>query len=174
MPPRSAILQLPDQVRAELDQKLIQRGFAGYVELSDWLKAQGYEISKSAVHNYATTTLEKRVTALKIATEQAKAIAEAAPDEGNAMNEALIRLVQQKAFDVLINLSEEDQEVNLKDIGIMVARLSNASVKQKQYQAEVRAKIEADLKALKDAGFDGKTLDAVQQRVSIYLPSNNR
>lgn len=169
MPPRSAILQLPDEVRAELDQKLIQRGFAGYVELSEWLKSQGYEISKSAVHNYATTTLEKRVTALKIATEQAKAIAEAAPDEGNAMNEALIRLVQQKAFDVLINLSEEDQEVNLKDIGIMVARLSNASVKQKQYQAEVQAKAKSAAEKVasvaKQGGLSAEAVDTIRREI---------
>jgi hypothetical protein len=173
MPPRSAILSLPESVRAELDRKLIQGGFQDYRGLSEWLAEQGFEIGKSAIHNYGSE-FEKKLAALKIATDQAKAIADAAPDETNAMNDALIRLVQQKAFEVLMNLNEEGEDVSIKDIGLMVARLSNASVKQKQYGAEVRAKLQAELEAMKKEGFDGATLDAVQKRVAVYLPDNGR
>ncbi|HYE35468.1 DUF3486 family protein [Methylocaldum sp.] len=168
MPPRSAVLQLPDPVKAELDRRLLEAGFSGYVALSEWLADQGYEISKSAIHKYGQE-FEQRISALKVATEQAKAIAEAAPDEGNAMNEALIRLVQQKAFDVLVNLSDEDKEVNLKDIGIMVARLSNASVKQKQYQAEVQAKAKSAAEKVasvaRQGGLSAEAVDTIRREI---------
>src|SRR5690606_36058577 len=52
MPPRSKIEQLPDDVRAELDRKLIEDGFRNYVELAQWLTDRGHASGKSAVGAY--------------------------------------------------------------------------------------------------------------------------
>ena len=144
MPQRSAVTQLPDEVREDLDRRLIKSGFANYQGLADWLTEQGYEISKSSIHRYGKQ-FEERLSAIKIATEQAKAIASVAGDEEGAMNDALIRLVQERAFDVLVNLQNDNPDDFAKifpKLGLMVARLGRASVQQKKWQTEVRGKAE--------------------------------
>ena len=111
MPQRSRVRQLPAEVRQELNQRLIDGGFAGYSALADWLAEHGHEISRSAVHRYGAA-LERRIEMLRTATEQAEALVEASGDETGAMADASIRIVQQRFFEAL--LSAEDGEVDLK------------------------------------------------------------
>jgi len=152
MPPRSKIKQLPAAVKDWLDRSLIEGNFSGYEQLEAELKARGFDIGKSAIHRYGQE-FEDKLAAIRIATEQARAITDAIPDDAGAMNDALIRLVQQKAFDTLVKMEEG---ASIKDIGLMVARLSNASVKQKKWQAEARGKIIAKMDELEGEAKTGK------------------
>lgn len=141
MPIRSKILTLPDELKADLDKRLITGGFSDYTALSEWLKEQGFEISRSAVHRYGRE-FEERLSAIKVATEQAQAIAEAAADDAGSMNDALVRLCQEKAFQVLVKMTDLDPEkVDINRMGIMIARLTRASVTQKKWMAEVKEKV---------------------------------
>jgi hypothetical protein len=45
--------QLPDDVKQELNKKLTENSFSGYVQLTEWLNSLGYAVSKSSVHRYA-------------------------------------------------------------------------------------------------------------------------
>lgn len=171
MPVRSKIISLPDEVRAELDNRLITTGFSGYSALESWLADLGYEISRSAVHRYAQG-FESKVAAIKVATEQAKAIATAVGDDEGAMNEALIRLVQQQAFDVLVNMQTEDPELYAKmfpKMGVMVARLSRAAVGQKKWQAEARQKanraVENIEQKARKKSLDPETLKLIKEEI---------
>jgi len=146
MPSRSKITQLPPEIKAKLDKMLIERNFSGYEGLVEELNAlladAGYEftVSRSGVHRYGQN-FEIRLASIKVATEQAKAISEAAGDDEGAMNDTLIRLVQEKAFDVLVNLQNEDPDAFAKifpRMGIMIAKLSKASVDVKKWRAEAR------------------------------------
>lgn len=108
---------------------------------------------------------------MKLATEQAKAISESIPDDAGAMNDALIRLVQQKAFDTLLKMEEG---APMKEIGLMVARLSNATVKQKQWQVEIEAKVRAEerakaAEAATSAATDGGASPEVIARIRDLL-----
>lgn len=152
MPPRSKVDKLPVAVKAWLDKALIEGNFSGYELLEAELKARGFDIGKSSLHRYGQE-FEDKLAAIRIATEQAKAITDAIPDDAGAMNDALIRLVQQKAFDTLVNLEEG---ASIKDIGLMVARLSNASVKQKQWAADAREKLNARMDAMENEARNGK------------------
>ena len=49
---RSAVEMLPDDVRRQLDDEIRKSRFSGYTQHSEWLKHQGYEIGRSAVHRY--------------------------------------------------------------------------------------------------------------------------
>ena len=91
MPTRSKVMQLPESVRSQLDQKLIANGFSDYPALADWLAGQGFEIGKSSLHRYGQE-FEDKLAALRIATQQAQAIGEAVEDDGNALGDALVRL----------------------------------------------------------------------------------
>ena len=141
MPARSKIVMLPPEIKAELDRRLVGGRFAGYDALTEWLAEQGVEISRSAVHRYGQE-FEARCESIKIATEQAKAIVGVVGDDEGNMNEALIRLIQQLSFDILIKNQDEDMAAILPKMGVMVAKLSKASVDQKKYATEVRKKIE--------------------------------
>ena len=141
MPRRLKVISLPEHIKKELDKKLIDGGFSGYEALSAWLSEKGYEISKSALHRYGIE-FEQRLAALKVATEQARAIVDVVGDEEGSMNEALIRLIQQEAFNVLVKLNEEDKNAILPKLGIMVAKLSKASVDQKKWVQELKKKTE--------------------------------
>ena len=132
MAPRSKISRLPKAVKDWLDRELVDNQFGEYELIAAEMKARGYDISKSAIHRYGQE-FEDKLLAIKIATEQARAITDAIPDDAGAMNDALIRLVQQKAFDTLVNM---DKDASIKDIGLMVARLSNATVNQKKFAEE--------------------------------------
>ena len=77
MPPPSKIDQLPEDVRSELDALIIDNGFGGYVGLSEWLAAKGFEISKTTVGAYGQK-LERRLAAVRASTEAARLIAAAA------------------------------------------------------------------------------------------------
>lgn len=141
MPQRSKIHTLPDDVKSQLDKKLITGGFSDYTGLAAWLTDQGFEISRSSLGRYGSE-FEQRLGAIRIATEQARAVVDAAGDERGDMNEALIRLVQQEAFNVLVNLNDDDKNALLPKIGIMVAKLSKASVGQKKWMLDVKTKAE--------------------------------
>ena len=143
MPPRSKIDLMPKEIRAELEQRIVEGGFANYRALAKWLNDNGYKISKNAVHHHGEK-LERRLEAVKRATEQARAIAEASPDDEAAMNDTLIRLVQQIDIDILLNVdSETVPPKTLEAVSRSVATLARASVNQKKWMVEVRDKLNA-------------------------------
>jgi len=152
MPPRSSISRLPRDIREAFEKRLIAGGFADYDGLAAWLKEQGFEISRSAAHRYGQE-FENKLSAIKIATEQAKAITEAVGDEEGAMGEALTRLCQEKAFNVLIKMEDLDPgQTNISKMGIMIARLNRAAVTQKKWAREVRDKARQAVKNIEEKG----------------------
>jgi len=167
---RSKISQLPTEVREWLDAALIEGNFSGYAELVEELRVRGCEISKSSLHRYGQE-FESRLAALKLATEQARAIAREAGDDEGALNDALIRVAQQKIFELLIRLNTEGDESSLVDLSVAVSKLSKASVDQKKWQAEVRRKVEEKFRGLEKeaagpkSGLDMETLRRIREEV---------
>mgnify|MGYP001015882403 FL=1 len=105
MAKRSAIDTLPEDIRHALERRLSENGFANYTELTDWLNAQGYEVSRSAVHRYGQQ-VERRYASIKASTEAARLIAEGASDEGDTRSEALMAMLQTELFDALVAIGE--------------------------------------------------------------------
>lgn len=166
MPARSKIMQLPPEIKAELDRRLISGSFADYTALAEWLQEQGVEISRAAVHRYGQE-FEAKCEAIKIATEQAKAIVGVVGDDEGNMNEALIRLIQQLSFDILIKHQDGDLGDILPKMGVMVAKLSKASVDQKKWQRDIKEKAVQAVKNIetKATGSGKKSLDAETMKI---------
>ncbi len=165
----SKILALPEEIHAELDRRLIKRGFNGYRELAQWLASEGYEISKSAVHAYGAN-FEERLARLKIATDQARAIVDTAPDDEGAVSDALMRLVQEKLFSVLMDFQVDPKKpLNLGSLAKAIAELGRASVTQKKWRAEVRAKAQAAadavVKIARKGGMSKSAEEEIRRRV---------
>lgn len=137
MPPRAKAVNLPRAVKEWLDRALVDGNFSGYRALQEELSARGFDISKSALQRYGQS-FERRLDALKLASEQARVMVQAAPDEEGAVNEALTRLVQEKLFGALMELEVDPAKLNLASAAKAVAELGKATVVQKKWAAEVR------------------------------------
>jgi arginine repressor len=165
MPPRSKVAGLPAKVKAWLDQALAENNFSDYEALSQELTERGFAISKSTLHRYGQG-FEERLSALKLASEQARAVVAAAPDEEGAVNEALTRLVQEHLFKLLMT---DGNNFDLPKVAKAVAELGRASVVQKKWQAEVRLKAEAAAseveKIAKKNGLNAETVDAIRREI---------
>lgn len=172
----STISVLPELTRAALDKELIARNFTGYQGLEDWLRDQGFEISRSAIHRYGQK-IERRMSAIKASTEAAKLITEAAGDDQDARSEAVIALVQTEMFDSIIAIQEaEDPDVSPADrLGLMskaaknIATLARASIAQKQFKTIVQARAteaaEKVAKLAKKGGMSASTVDEIRRSI---------
>ena len=168
--------RLSPQLRIALEKKIAAGGFTSARAFTDWLRRHGYRIDQanaspdhrvphdddaarvSATPRPGATpgvddapTLERKLEAVRRATAQARAILAAAPDDEAAVSNALIRLVQQIDFDILVQLDaagagELDPRA-LAEITRSVATLARASVQQKRWIAETRAKLAAKVAA---------------------------
>lgn len=129
MPARSKIRTLPEELRRELDARLIASGFAGYAELAEWLGSRGVEIGVSSVKRYGSD-LERRIERIRLASEQAQALVDASGDTG-ALADASMRLIQEKMWDVL-SASEEGDVKALSAAARALADTARASVTIRQ------------------------------------------
>lgn len=169
---RSKVTGLPPETREALDARLMRGGFSGYVQLQDWLRAQGYDISKSSLHRYGSR-LEEKMAKLKASSERARALVEASPDSEDAMAQATMRLLQEKLFSVLESMDDIDPDtVDLVKLSRAMAPLVRASIAAKKHADEVRAKLaEAEQKvqqAMADGAMPGLTPDALAKIRAIY------
>jgi hypothetical protein len=176
---RDKISRLPSSTRSEIERLLIEAGFAGYEGLEQTiLEEHGVRIGKSSLQRYGQK-LERRLDAIRASTEAAKLIAEAAPDEADHRSAAVISLVQSELFDVLLAVQEaSDAEMELSDrVGILssaaknIAHLTNASLRQKSHEAEVRERTrretlreaaEAMAQSARQAGVSPETIMVIR------------
>lgn len=149
-------------MKAWLDQALVQNNFSQYELLSAELASRGYEIGKSGLHRYGQQ-FEERLKTLRVVTEQARAVVQAAPDEDGAVNDALVRLTQEKMFSILMEMNVDPDAVDLPKLARAVAELGKASVAQKRWQAEARKQALAE--AAKEAGDAAKSVGLTDEAV---------
>lgn len=167
MPPRSSISRLPKEIREAFEKKLISGGFCDYDGLSAWLTEQGFEISRSAAHRYGQE-FENKLSAIKLATEQARAITEAVGDEEGVMGDALTRLCQEKAFKALIEMQEAG-EFSLPSLGRMIADLNRTSISQKKWMGEIRQKAQKAVDSIEEKtkakGLSSEALKIIKEEI---------
>ncbi|MBP6543216.1 MAG: DUF3486 family protein [Piscinibacter sp.] len=151
MPPRSTLSQINDELRAELDARLVGSAFGNYAGIQAWLAEKGIELSVPTIHRYGSA-LERKLEAVRASTHAARAIAEAAPDDADQRSGAVISLVQTEIFNTLVALQEADEEENqserLKIISRAaqgIATLTRASAAQKRWETTWRDKARAKL-----------------------------
>lgn len=165
---RSKIDGLPPQLKSELERLLADRTHGGYEALAAWLKEQGFDVSKSAVHRY-DQRVQAVMSRIKASTEAARLLAQAAPDEADEHSAAVLRMVQSALFDAMTRVAEASEEADpaeqvkvLSQAARAIAEASRASIGQKKWAEEVKTKLDA---IEREAGRVGKTLDAETLRV---------
>jgi hypothetical protein len=159
----SGVYSLPDETKQELDRKLIANHFSGYLDLEKWLREEGFEISKSAIHRYGRK-FKGQVETIRIATEQARVIAAECDDE-NDMADALSRLAQQKLFQVLVELEDIPEDIELPKLVSAIATLNRSSVNLKKYRYDVKAKIKLASKEIENIGIRSGIEESVMEQI---------
>lgn len=154
MPKPSKCDLLPEDIKSQLNQKLVEQAFSGYCDLAQWLTDIGYEISKSSIHRYGKE-FQSQLEAIKLATEQAKAIAEVCEDDANLLGDALSRLAQQKAFRVLQEIDPDPAEANFSQLLATISSLTRSTTANKKHQQEVRAKAKATATEVEAIAIEG-------------------
>lgn len=191
MPPRSKIETLPEHDRRFVDKALVDAGFSRFEELSELLLAKGYSISKSSIGRYSKP-LERKLAAISASTHAAKIISEQAKDDGNALGGAVMTMVNQQLFDIMVNLQELDldgldsdnpQDVKsaqavaerramvLAKISKALAELNRALQGQKKFYDESKAKmakLEAEASEAVAAGRKGLDMDTLAAVKAAY------
>lgn len=160
MPRVSKVQTLNEGDKDWLNQELVKRGFSGYEELEALCKDRGIDISSSSLHRYGKS-FQDRLDAVRLVTEQARAVVDSAPDEEGAVNEALMRLIQEKLFTVVMEAELDPGDIS--KVTKAIADLGRASVSQKRLAAEVRKQAleEAAANAENAGRAQGLTKDGV-------------
>lgn len=143
MPRRSKVHELPPELKEWLDAELVKRGFGDYVQLAQDLKKRGADISKSALQRYGSP-FEQRMAQLKMASEQARALVDAAPDEEDKLGAAVVRMTQEKIFNLLMDLEINAEDVDVNKLFKNAAEIGKASVTQKRFSMEARAALKEE------------------------------
>lgn len=167
MAPRSKVTGLPKAVKEWLDKALIDGNFADYELLAEELKGKGYDISKSSLHRYGSQ-FEKKLAAVKLATEQAEAIAKAVPDDENSLGDALLRVIQEKTFSMLMNM-EEDPKIGFAKLATIATEVGFASTNVKEFRSKVKAKAKeaaAEVASIvKSAGLSDEAVSNIKKSI---------
>lgn len=168
---KSKVSTMPADVRAWLDQALIERNFSDYKELETLLKDKGFDISHAAIHRHGAK-LERRLNAIKTSTEAAKLIVGATPDAADHRSEAVMSMLQTGFFDVLVDLQEAEETQDpvkklklLNGAAISFSMLAKSSLAQKKWADEVNSKILALEEQAKKQQGKGKKLDLETLRI---------
>ena len=137
----STVDRLPDEVRAELDLRLSDTANT-YSELADWLKAEGYEISRSAIGRYAirTTTAAQRVAET---IQRTQAIAKAVEEHPDLDYTKAASLVYVDGLMRRLSTAEDEfDEIPLDKAGRLLASFSRNETYEKRTRAELKKKAE--------------------------------
>ena len=163
---------MPPEIKAELDRLLIIGSFSGYDGIMEWLNEQlsavglEFSISRSAIHRYGQS-VEERISRLKAATDMAVAITDQVGDDAGKMSDAVVRMYQEKIFNVLLDMNDLDpKDVDFTKLGKVIATVTRSSVTQKKWMAEAKEKSKQALQNIEEKTKSGKkSLDPETLRI---------
>lgn len=160
MPQVSKVDRLSKEDREWFEQQLIKQRFAGYERLVEMAAERGIEISVSSAHRFGKG-FKDRLERIRVITEQARAVVAESPDDEGTVNEALMRIVQERLFGLMVD-SELDPD-SLPKMARAIADVARASVSQKKMVADIRRQAfeEAAKEASTSARAQGLSDDGV-------------
>ncbi len=138
---RSKVDEFPPEIREGLDRMLADVRYT-YSEIAEALTAQGYEISKSAIHRYAQRT-SAAAERLRMAAEQTRALIQSIKDgqdvEASEVGSALLLdgLIKR-----LATAEEEFDDLPLDKAGRLLVQLQRSGVYKNRWKAERKKTID--------------------------------
>jgi hypothetical protein len=178
------IKRLPDDLKEELDRMLSEGTLHSCRQLAKWLGDNGFAISHAAIHKYGQK-FERRLEAVRIATEQARVVCESFKDDDQQMQSALLRLVQTRVFEVLQAANERPKgtrakagavaltPVNISGLARSVSGLVRAEVEHLKWRERARAALAAAGGKLEEARREGLSETMADSIRSVLLDIEN-
>ena len=173
------IKKLPPDLKEQLDQMLTEGTLHSCRQLAKWLGDNGFEISHAAIHKYGQK-FERKLEAVRMATEQARIVCEQFKGDDEGMQKALMRLVQTHLFEVLTAANEmekgsADEEggtvapVNITALARSVSGLARAETEHRRWAERARANVAEAEKKVDEARSKGLSKDAAEQIKAVLL-----
>lgn len=143
----SKIDELPEDLRVKVDVMLTDTSNT-YAYISEFLKKEGYEISKSSVGRYAnrTNTAAQRLLAAQAQTEKLIQVVKDNPDAD--YTEAAIMLTMNGLVNKVAMAEEEFNEMPLDKAGRLIASLSRTKVYKDRVRQDMKKKADIAFKQM--------------------------
>ncbi len=175
MPARSAVGQLPEEIRDEINRRLVENSFSGYAQLAGWLRELGYQISKSALHRHGSQ-LEADFDEAMADVRRTRALAKACKDEGDEGDvlTATSGILQEQLLRISIALRQADSDPAEAAKSISVVARAHADVGRMQvalakWQETMREKasLAADAveKVARRGGLTAESVDLIRREI---------
>jgi hypothetical protein len=173
------IKKLPPDLKEQLDKMLTEGTLHSCRQLAKWLGDNGFEISHAAIHKYGQK-FERRLEAIRMATEQARIVCEQFKDDDIQLQTALLRLVQTRLFEVLAAANERAKRsakegdetiatVNVTALARSVSGLVKAETEHQRSAERMRAGVAAAGKKIEEARAKGLSKEAADQIRAVLL-----
>ncbi len=174
------IQRLPEDLKLELDRRLSGGTFRSWRKLSEWLGQNGYQISHTSLYEYGQK-FDRRLDAIRLATEQARIVCAQFKDDDVQMQTALLRLVQTRLFEVLSAVNEKTKSgrpkrggekiapVNITVLARCVLGLARADSENRKWAERARAAVATAAKKLDEAAGKGLSTDAADQIRAVLM-----
>lgn len=152
----SKISQLPDEVKEQLDGLLLDTSNS-YEDITQWLIAQGYEVSKSSVGRYAIRANEATQRVVE-ALEKTKAIIQAVEKNPDIDYTKASRIVMMDGLLKKVSTADEEfLEMPIDKAGRLIASLSRAEVYDQKAKRDWKDKMEIALD-----GFEVELMEKIK------------
>lgn len=145
----SKIDELPFPVKVKVDEMLMDTSNT-YQNISDFLKKEGYSISRSAVGRYAirSNTAMQRMLEAQAQTEKLVQVVQKNPDAD--YTEAGMRLLMDGLVNKLVMAEEEFDTMPLDKAGRLVASLARTKTYKDKIRHDMQKKAEIALKEFEE------------------------
>ena len=167
----SKIQQLPDEIRQVVEDMLLDTSNT-YLDISNYLREEGYDVSKSSIGRYAIKT-NSAIRKLEEAQQQTKMLVEAIKKDPNAdYTEGAMRIITNELTQRFATAEEEWDDMALDKAARVMVSLSRTKVYKDKVKQELKTKMElafeqmeADLmKLIKDDPQLSKSLKEVLEQ----------
>ncbi len=173
------IKKLPPDLKEQLDKMLTEGTLHSCRQLAKWLGDNGFVISHAAIHKYGQK-FERRLEAIRMATEQARIVCEQFKGDDAKMQTALLRLVQTQLFQVLTVSNETENgsaksrgatvaPVNIGALARCVSGLAKTETEHQKWAERAREKVAAVEQKVEDARAKGLSKDAADQIRAVLM-----
>lgn len=145
----SKIDELPENIRQKVDVMLADTSNT-YQYISDYLKEEGYQISKSSVGRYAmrSNTAMQRLLEAQAQTQQLVNVIQKNPDAD--YTEAAMAMFMDGLVNKIATAEEEFDQLPLDKAGRLIASLSRTKVYKDRVRQDMKDKAELAFKELEE------------------------
>lgn len=137
----SKVDSLPEDIRARVDEMIIDTSNT-YQEIADWVKEQGYEVSKSSIGRYAirTTGATQRLIEAQKQTEALVNVIKKNPDID--YTDAGLMMLMDGLVKKLTVAEEEFDRLPLDKVGRLITAISRTKVYKDRVKHDMKKKVE--------------------------------